>query len=449
MSGGKRMARVVSLVLLFGLLWLLGGMFFQVLAPFLLPLFLAWVAAMLCRPVYEWCLRRIGPRPRLAAALTTAGVLAAGLVPVLVVILGATAQLYSATRHTMQSRQWVDFMTKVEGAVDLELWAKRLEAMTGEPTTGEQLRTQIEQKVRLWGMSVANKTVGAAGATLAHIGDLAGLAVSVLTFVMGFYYFLVDGPKLIAAAETLIPVDRAYQQQLLLQFDQAVRGVVLATFAAAIGQGVATGIGLAVLGFPQILLLTMLATFSALVPLLGTWLVWGPCAVYLAVTGHYVSAALLAVYGMVFVGFLDNVIRAYVLNSSVELHPLLAFVSVLGGLQALGLWGVFLGPIIASCATALVRIVSGEVSHFTSNVSLGPGADSRARGSGDAPVDLRAVTDMAATEQGAGGVAPGGEAVAKSPEAVTGAVGAEAGKRLRTGPAVGTGAKRKRSRYKR
>jgi hypothetical protein len=61
------------------------------------------------------------------------------------------------------------------------------------------------------------------------------------------------------------------------------------------------------------------------------------------------------------VGILDNVVRAYVLNSDTKLHPLLAFISVLGGLQVLGLWGVFIGPIVASCLHALVQIFNHEL----------------------------------------------------------------------------------------
>src|SRR5581483_4607294 len=63
----------------------------------------------------------------------------------------------------------------------------------------------------------------------------------------------------------------------------------------------------------------------------------------------------------VVVGLLDNVVRTYVLNSDAELHPLLAFISVIGALQVLGLWGIFIGPIVACCLTALVKIIRQEL----------------------------------------------------------------------------------------
>ena len=115
------------------------------------------------------------------------------------------------------------------------------------------------------------------------------------------------------------------------------------------------------LGFGHFFLFTIVATFSALIPLAGTWLVWLPCAVYLAYQGSWIWALLLAVYGFGLVGTLDNIIRAYVLHSDAKLHPLLAFVSVLGGLQVMGLWGVFIAPVVASCLYALIRIFNEEL----------------------------------------------------------------------------------------
>jgi hypothetical protein len=209
------------------------------------------------------------------------------------------------------------------------------------------------------------KTWSFAGVAPSLVGGLVTFCISALTFVVAYYYFLADGPVLLQGAQRLIPVQREYQQQLLRQFEQAVRGVVVATFAAALGQGLATGLGMQICGARQFFILSLVATLTALVPVLGTWLVWGPYALWLWLhEGDWVRASLLAAYGGVGVGLLDNVIRSYVLHSNVKLHPLLAFVSVLGGIQVLGLWGVFIGPVVASCLHALMKIVNTELLHM-------------------------------------------------------------------------------------
>ena len=61
------------------------------------------------------------------------------------------------------------------------------------------------------------------------------------------------------------------------------------------------------------------------------------------------------------IGTLDNIVRAYVLQSDTKLHPLLAFVSVLGGLQVMGLWEVFIGSVFACCLHVLIEISNEDV----------------------------------------------------------------------------------------
>ena len=228
-----------------------------------------------------------------------------------------------------------------------------------------KFQDEVQNRIRDVSEGVVSKTLGAVGNTLGLVGQFVSFLISLITFVLALFYFLADGPTLLNAAQNLIPVDREYQRQLLSQFDQAVRAVVLATFAAALGQGIATGTAMYFLVSDRFLFITLLSTVSALVPLLGTWLVWGPGAVWLAWNGHWGSAAFLAAYGALFVGTLDNVIRTYILQSNVKLHPLLAFVSVLGGLQVMGLWGLFIGPIVASCLYALVNIFNTELQAFS------------------------------------------------------------------------------------
>jgi len=183
--------------------------------------------------------------------------------------------------------------------------------------------------------------------------------------VIALYYFLADGPALLSASEGLIPVHVEYQRQLFKQFNQVIRAVVLSTLLAAVAQGLATAVALWAIGVPHFFLVFMLATIASMIPLAGSWIVWGPFAVWLAFTGQWWQAGMLTLFGSVVIGTMDNVIRTYVLNSDAKLHPLLAFVSVLGGLQAMGLWGVFVGPVVASCLHALVQIFNSELKEFS------------------------------------------------------------------------------------
>lgn len=358
-------ARLISLILLGGLLVSLALLFYQVLSPFLLPLFLAAVLAMLTQPLHRWIGTRVGPRPTLAAGLTTAVVLGSLMLPLSLGTLLAARQMYTVGTRVLQGDDWrqgYDFVAEKLRVRDVQRW---IHDVTGEPLDEAGLEQELQNRLREWSGTVLKKTWTFAGVAPSVVGGLVTFCISALTFVVAYYYFLADGPMLLQGAQRLIPVQREYQQQLLRQFEQAVRGVVVATFAAALGQGLATGVGMQICGARQFFILSLVATLTALVPVLGTWLVWGPYALWLGLhEGDWVRASLLAAYGGVGVGLLDNVIRSYVLHSNVKLHPLLAFVSVLGGIQVLGLWGVFIGPVVASCLHALMKIVNTELLHM-------------------------------------------------------------------------------------
>jgi predicted PurR-regulated permease PerM len=359
--------RLVSLGLLAALIVLLGVMFFQVLAPFLLPLFLAAVLAMLSQPLYRRVTEWTRGRTALAAGLTTALVLTSLMIPLSLGTVLAARQMYSLAGRVLKDAEWNEMFGAVNDRLKLHEWQVWLHEVTGDPVTDEdQIEQELRDRLRTVATTIANKTLSVAGATPSLLGSLASIVISTLTFVVAYFYFLADGPMMLDSVVRLVPVQEEYKQRLLQQFDQAVRAVVVATFAAAVGQGIATGLGMRLCGSGHFFFLTLLATLTALVPLLGTWLVWGPFVLWLGFhQGDWVRAGFLAVYGSVVVGLLDNVIRSYVLHSNVKLHPLLAFVSVMGGIQLMGLWGVFVGPVVASCLHALVKIFNTELGQFS------------------------------------------------------------------------------------
>ena len=374
------MARLVSLLVMGAVIVILGLTFYQVMAPFLMPLFLAGVLAVLCQPIYRRFLVWTKNRTPLAAGLTTCAVLFVLLVPLSLGIVGGARQLYSLAQTTLahsnlKESGWADLTRTVRESAAVDGLIVRYEEWTGEPVDRDELQDEIRARLREASATLARRTLGYAGSTLSLLGGIVSFLIAALTFVIAFYYFLADGPALIEATEKLIPVHRDYVRHLLGQFDQAVRAVVSATFAAALGQGIATGIGMYVAGFHHFFIVTLLATLTALVPVLGTWLIWGPFVLWLGYHEYWGTAIVLTLYGSIFVGLLDNVIRAYVLHSNVKLHPLLAFVSVLGGIQVMGLWGIFIGPIVASCLHALLKIFNTELVAFSEEKQAHPAPD--------------------------------------------------------------------------
>lgn len=358
----RNMPRLVSLAVLLVLIVALGITFFRVLAPFLLPLFLAAMTAIVCQPVYRYFSRRSGNRPSVAAGLTTAAILAAGLVPLILGILISTLQLYSFAADLDRASVKPVLQKVVSWSVSQANPYLRAEDQLDPQVVTANVSNWLRRSLT----EIGDRSLGsAAGTTLDLLKGAAGFVLKIVIglamFSIALFYFFADGARLVESGESLIPVSIDYQRQLLVEFCKVVRSVVIATFLAALAQGFATTLAIGVLGFHHLVPLFALATFAALIPLAGTWLVWVPCAIWLYAHNHPVQGTLLVLYCIIFVGLVDNLIRTYILNSNTKLHPLLALISVLGGIEAMGLWGVFIGPIVACCLHALVKIFNEEL----------------------------------------------------------------------------------------
>lgn len=383
------MGRIVSLSILSTLIVILGLTFFRVLAPFLIPLFLAGVTAMLVQPWFQKLIVRFQGRVRVAAGVLSAGLMLAILIPLSVGILLASLELYTMASNVNNDA----FRAKAETTIARQLdnaVTRSVEFANGflpreRQATPEKAKAMVRQKLRDELIGIGDKSLGMVSTTVSTTVDVLGklfsttvaLLIGLTIYLLALYYFLADGPELLAATQSLIPLNIQYQKDLLREFANAVRSVVLATFLAAIAQGVATTVALQMFGFGHLFALLILSTVFSLIPLAGAWIVWTPFAISLAAGGHWVQSLVLTTYGLVVVGMLDNVVRAWVLKSDTKLHPLLAFVSVLGGIQTLGLWGVFVGPIVASCLYALLRIFNDELTALSQERQLaGPAAAS-------------------------------------------------------------------------
>ncbi len=173
--------------------------------------------------------------------------------------------------------------------------------------------------------------------TSATVGFTVRMIIGTAILIICVFFFLYDGPGMVKTIMALIPLDDRYEAELLLEFDRVSRAVVLATVFSAITQGAVAGLGYYVAGMPSLVLLIMLTTMCAMIPFVGPAIVWVPACLYLAFyENRILTAGGLALWGVLVVGTVDNFVKAGVLHGQSQLHPLLALLSVLGGVQALG-----------------------------------------------------------------------------------------------------------------
>lgn len=461
--GNIAVAKVFSISMLVIAIVVIGVLFYQVMANFFVPLFLAALLVVIFRPPHQWILERVQGRRRLASALTTSLILLLVLMPAALIIVIAAGQGKSFV-FRLRDGGMADSLDRIRTGLSLDmpasdsfrqldedfaviaspLPAAMTEARIKEATDivrfiqsevdsqtpsddefsqlieelnvlGERAQSyaaladgddsilrerarrayeaqfaQAYESKNNWTVAILGNSVTARLKMLFNpsasevqaliegtqdylqprvlpLTQMAGQfllqsIIGVVILATSLYFFLADGNSMVQTFMRLSPLDDEYERRLLMEFDQISRAVVLASVLSALAQGILAAIAFWFAGLPLIVLLFIATTFMALVPFLGAASVWVPCVIYLAAVEHRLGAAIgLAIFGVTIISTVDNVIKVFVLQGRSQLHPLLALLSVLGGIQVFGPVGILVGPMVVVFLQALLEILNHEL----------------------------------------------------------------------------------------
>jgi len=183
-----------------------------------------------------------------------------------------------------------------------------------------------------------------------------------MTFVMFFslYYFFKDSDKLLKKFMALSPLKDSQEKLLVTKFVTISRATLKGTLVIAIIQGVLMGILFASTGVSSATLWALITVILSLVPLLGTILVWAPVGAFMLLTGSIWQGVVIIVFGGIVVSNVDNLLRPKLVGGEASLHPLLVFLSTLGGIAFFGIVGFLLGPVIIVLLLTLLDIYQIE-----------------------------------------------------------------------------------------
>lgn len=373
------LSRVISLVVLVALVVLFGAMFYQVMAEFLVPLFLAMLITVLASPLFEWLLPRCKNSPRLASLATVLIILAMILIPTVLLSIRAiheaenlipNVEISDEARQAAQAAATnLAVSAAVEDMARLPPNLNTLESQrfhdllvkgvtwvnenTGLSLNADEVQTTIVSRSKDWLQEFAIKTPSRV------LSLLFGLSI----MLIAVYYFLVDGHSMIQSIGKLLPLAGDHQRTLLRDFVDVSRAVAAATLLSALCQGLLAGIGFYFAGVPSVALLTFITVLASLVPFIGAAIIWVPACLWLYwfKDGGALPAILLAVYCIAVVSMVDNLVKPLVLRGKTNLHPLLALLSVLGGVQAIGAIGLFVGPMAVVFLQAALTMLRDEL----------------------------------------------------------------------------------------
>ena len=347
---GAFLSRVGVLLLIAVLMFLV----WRIVSPLWQPLLWAVLLGALLAPLTSRLAARIGDRPRLAAGLVTAMALLFFLLPV-AAIGGAVAAQAAQLLHRLEGH-----VPTLESAQALDVsrlpWLQRAVDWIGEYTgvTLQQMQDWIVGGAR----NLLQAIVSSSGSVV--LGAL-GTLVSFLLMLFVLFFVLRDGPRIAAQVVRLLPIEEQRRSRLYRHLIDVTRAVFMGIGLTALAQGALLGIGWTFAGLPSPLLFGVLGVFFALVPIVGTALLWVPGALWLVSQGQLGHAAFLAGWCVLVVGAVDNFLRPMLISGRAEVPTLAVFVGVMGGLSAFGFIGLFLGPIVLGLLVALFRFEVEEL----------------------------------------------------------------------------------------
>ena len=182
-----------------------------------------------------------------------------------------------------------------------------------------------------------------------------GLGQNTLGFIVGFgvmlyliFFLLRDGKALVIRIWSTTPLAPEHKRELATKFITVIRATVKGNLAVAAAQGVLGGLIFWILDIQGPVLWGVVMAFLSLLPAVGAGLVWGPVAIYFLATGSITQGVVLAAYGILVIGLVDNVLRPILVGKDTKMPDYVVLISTLGGMSVFGISGFVLGPALAA-----------------------------------------------------------------------------------------------------
>ena len=310
---------------------------YRLALPLLPAITWALALAVVAQPLHSRLLKLLGS-PNLSAALSLL------VVAVLVVAPGVflARQLIGEAGRGLEA---------LKAQTEEGRWRAALEANPGLARAVNLVAPDADVR------GAAERMAGSAGSYLSSVvgGSLWALAQLAITFFTLFYLFR-DRRVLLGGVRSQLPLSQSETDKLFARVADTVHATFYGTFAVSFIQGVLGGLMFWWLGLPAPLLWGVAMFLLSLVPVLGAPVVWVPAALFLAASGSWGKALILAGWGLVVIGSIDNLLYPVLVGDRVRMHTLLVFFSVIGGILLFGAAGLVLGPVAVVITTLLLEV---------------------------------------------------------------------------------------------
>ncbi len=310
---------------------------FRLVEPFLPAITWALALAIIARPVHRWLETKLG-HAGAAAGISVLLVTVCILAPVFFVGHHVTQQAL-ATLEWMQSEdklaEWKVMLENHPRLTPAVVWAEENVDLAGE---AQQIIGNLTTSLTSW------------------LTGTIWLGMQLLIMLLTLFFFFRDSGSILKTLRGLVPLSRREASKVFKSVDDTIHATVFGTVTVAMVQGAMGAIIFALLGIPGALLWGVIMGFLSIIPYLGAFVIWGPVAAYLALSGDWTKAIILSAYGMLAIGLIDNLLYPLLVGKRLRLHTLAAFFAILGGVAVFGMSGLVIGPVVIAVGLALVDI---------------------------------------------------------------------------------------------
>ena len=321
---------------------------YLILAPFGVPLVWAAVIGIATFPLYERLLLRFRGRDWLASTVMTVLIVLVFVLPMagLVVLLAGEAG---------DAYKLLEAAGVGQGTI--------LEKLAIHPSVTPWI-TRAERILQPLGVDVTASLLPAARQTVASLlrfasGVAKNVFISLLYLVamlVVLFFIYKDGGRLEREFWEVIPLRDHDKAVLKEKLSRVLKAGIVGILGTCLAQGLLGGIGFWIGGLPSPVLFGSLMAVAALIPFVGTALIWLPGAIYLFLAGKTAHGIFLLAWGGLAIGSADNIIRPLLMGGKAEMPFAVMALGAIGGFAAFGLMGVVVGPVLLSLFLSLFEI---------------------------------------------------------------------------------------------
>jgi predicted PurR-regulated permease PerM len=314
--------------------------------PFLAPIFLALMIAIVFHPIHVRIESRIRRR-NLAGLTSTLLVLIAFVLPT--VILGVLAAREAHALYVVLSQRsaeqggWnpyaMHFVDRCSG------WAGHYVDLSKVDIRGALVRSLEQASHNLFSLGTH------------FLSNIVSFFLEAIIVFFTLFFLFREGESLKLQLASFLPLRSDQFERLFTGISNSILANVYGCLAVGASQGILMSLAFWALGLPSPVLWGLVTALCSLLPIVGSFVVWGPTTLYLFISGHWVKGLILLLWSAAVVSQIDHLLRTWIISQRANMHPLLMFFALLGGVKAFGALGLFIGPVVVSVTLVALQML--------------------------------------------------------------------------------------------